>query len=814
MRMDGRTMKAFAGVCLCCAAVLQAKEAGQAKDLSWFLDQLVNLDGLIVPAAEGVRCQQASSYDRASRYDEQTGKYINWAANGDRGHYIRIDEQTGEAVMAEINSPGCIWRIWSANPQGIIRFYFDGEKVPGFEYDFNKLFRKGESPFPSPLVWQRRVDMEDGNNPASNLYMPIPFAKSCIVTADKPHEQYYHIGYTTYPEGCKIQTFNPRMTTETEKALKRVCQLLTNSGQDPQPVDQIKTIEATVTLEPGKRMQIADLTGPAIIRQFHAKLGNGELWATRKVLLQMHWDGQATPAVDAPLGDFFGDAWQEAEYKSLPLGITKDMNYCYWRMPFAKSARIVVINQGQKPVEFKYKIVYKPGELSPDSLYFHAKWRRDMNSEVFDYPMLECTGRGRFVGDVLFPDNILGGWWGEGDEKIYVDGEKFPSTFGTGSEDYYGDAWGIRYFANAFHGCPTPDPVPRRQSCYRWHIADNIPFAKSFKIDMENYAAHHAGSVRNDYSSMAYWYMAPGGRDFFATTTAEQRIPQGKVIPDAIEAEHLLSAADGNTVSIVEEENLPVQLSRGKGVRVSGPIGTSVIFNLPAPDEGRYTIQPVLADKLKASSFELLLNGKPAGDKARLVKTANPLELKLTGKPIEGDRCEVIVDGFILHPYQNFVRDWYVIGPFPNTQDDPGFDQAFGPEQAPFDPQATFTGKNGRQVSWRKIHVSSGVVQEQGKYFDDNNHMTAYGYCEVISPDDRDATLYVGSDDGVKVFVNGRQVHGINVPRGMRPDQDKVDIRLNKGRNAILVKLLEIDGVWEFILRVNDPDDELKYNLP
>jgi len=721
----------------------------RVKDYSFFLEQLTDLDRLAV-LEEGIRTKQWSSYDRASRYDEATGKYIKWDANGDSGHYIRTDPETGEGVMAEIDGPGCIWRIWSANPTGTIRFYLDGDTEPTYEWDFNKLFRKGESPFPSPLVWQRRLDTGEGKNPASNCYMPIPFAKGCKVTADKPHRQYYHIGYSTFPADWEVKRFSLERTPTEEATLQRVCRELKNCGVDPQPVSGTKTMKTTVSIDPGQQVVLADLKGPAVIRQFCAKLESPERWARRKVLLQMYWDGAGTAAVEAPIGDFFGDAWDEATYQSLPMGITDELNYCFWRMPFTRSARIVVTNQGRKPAKLCYKIVFRPGKLAPQTARFHAKWRRDKTSQVFDYPMLECTGQGRFVGCVLYPDNIVGGWWGEGDEKVYVDGEKFPSTFGTGSEDYFGDAWGYRHFVNPYHGCPTrhAHDETRGQSAYRWHISDSIPFAESFKITIENYSEHRK-PPRNDYSSMAYWYQAPGGSDFFKSVSVDDRIPQGPIRPGAIDAENLVPAdrlPAGAT--IVSDDDLPKQLCNAKGLKISGTAGTTVTLTLPAPEDGRFNLEAVPAEGLKASAFELLKDGQPIGDHVRLAKGDNRIDVRLTGKPIDGDRCEVILDYLLMNPYRNFVRKWYLIGPFDNRKD-VGFKQAYGPETEPFNAEKAYDGKSG-EVRWQKIKRKRSPIDSRGKFFKDNENIVLYAYCDVVSPDDRQASAYVGSDDGLR----------------------------------------------------------------
>lgn len=790
------------------------------KDYAWFLNRLIDLDHLVVPE-NGQACKQFSSYDRASRYDEATGQYVNWDANGDSGQYVRTDPATGEGVMAEMEGPGCIWRIWSANPQGRIRFYLDGAEKPQLEYEFAALFTGKITGFPKPLVWQRRTDL-GGDNPASNCYVPIPYAKSCKVTADTPVRQYYHIGYTTFPKDWRIKTFGLEHTPAEEAAIQRVCKALAECGTDPQPAQDVLTIEKNTTLVPGQSIPVADLKGPGTVRQFLAKLtpstGSGqasdERWARRKVLLQIFFDGDTTPAVDAPIGDFFGDAWDETPYKSLPLGITEDLNYCYWRMPFAKSARVMVTNQGRKPAQLRTRIAYQQGKPPAGAARFHAKWRRDPVSKDFDYPFLECTGRGRFVGAALFIDNIAGGWWGEGDEKVWVDGEKFPSTFGTGSEDYFGDAWGIRHFANAFHGCPTRGEFndSRRQSCYRWHIADNIPFEKSFRMTIENYAAIQKHPIPNDYSSMTYWYQAPGP-DFFAPAPVESRIPQGPRHPNGIDAETMIPTDKPPAgAEIVTDDDLPEQMCFGKGVKISGPPGITVPITLPAPDDGRFSIEARTARGVKASDFEILQNGNPIGESVHLVKGPNALAIRLTGKPVEGNQCSVIVDFFVVEPYRNFVRNWYVVGPFENSGK-VGFDRVYPPETEAFKANETFGGKGGR-VAWQKIRVPNGLLLSEGNYLKINEDIVLYAYTEVMSPDDRQTTAYLGSDDGAKVWVNGKLVHANNADRALQPDQDHFDIRLQSGRNTVLIKLTQGSGPWGLTFRIDDPEDQSQYQLP
>jgi len=784
---------------------------GQAKELTYsqILEQLIDLDRL-PNLEEGIACKQASSYDRASRYDPKQDKYVNWAANGDSGHYIRVDPQTGEAIMAEIEGPGCIYRIWSANPQGKIRFYLDGATQPTYEFDFNELFTGKIEPFRRPLVWQRRVVL-GGNNPASDCYLPIPFAKSCKVTADKPHRQYYHIGYQTFPKSWQVQTFHLPLTQAEQQTLQKVCRILDHCGQDPQPKPDAKRVEKTVTLEPGKRVTLARLDGPAVIYQFHAKLRSDERWAGRKVLLQMFWDGQDRPGVDTPIGDFFAEPFQEAPYKSLPMGITRELNYCYFRMPFRRSAEIVVVHQGFKPASLRYRIVYGQAKLGPNTAYFHAKWRREPNSEHFDYPILECTGRGRYVGTALFPDNILGGWWGEGDEKVYVDGEKFPSIFGTGSEDYFGDAWGIRYFENPYHGFPQRK-LQRQQSCYRWHISDFIPFRQSFKITIENYAAHNPARHRNDYSSVAYWYQMPGGKDFFGFYNVEQRIPKGHIVADAIEAEWCVDPAKlPHGVRLVSDDDVPAPLSSSRGVCLTGRVGDAFVLTVPADQDDRYVIRLHPAKGTAASQYELLLGDEKITDRVTLRKGPNPITIRFVGKPVRDDVCELIVDYFILQPYRNFIQDWMVIGPFDNA-DDKGLQTVYPPERE-IDLAKSYPGKGGKRVSWRKVSRKNGLIL-LGDVIQPTTDIVVYGACRIISPDDRKATLLVGSDDGVKVWLNGKLVHTHHAHRGLKPDEDRIPIRLRKGDNTLLIKIDQGQGPFGFAVRIADPQEVLRYALP
>ncbi len=221
------------------------------------------------------------------------------------------------------------------------------------------------------------------------------------------------------------------------------------------------------TIAPGQSIAALDFSGQGAITVFKVRVNgmtnSSDQWtALRALTVSMSWDGETNASVWAPLGDFFGAACGYIPYTSLPLGmLSNGWMYCYWYMPFASRAKIVIGNDGSVSRNVDVVITLAPLTKPINSLArFHAKWNRGAyvidNGRSPDYRFLATSGRGRFVGLALHvyqtKDLTPGPWWGEGDEKFFVDGEKFPSWFGTGSEDYFGFAWGTPgYFSKAYH---------------------------------------------------------------------------------------------------------------------------------------------------------------------------------------------------------------------------------------------------------------------------------------------------------------------------------------------------------------------------
>ena len=291
-------------------------------------------------------------------------------------------------------------------------------------------------------------------------------------------------------------------------------------------------ISPSVVVQPGEVFTMADITGPGIIRH---------IWITdscpknRTLILRMYWDGSDTPSVEVPLGDFFACAEYQnyAQVTSLPVCVNPKRAFnCYWDMPFYQNARITIENIYHEKITVYYQIDYHAGEIPEKRGYFHAQFRRENPlKEKGIYTILDnVQGNGQYVGTYLFWGVNNNGWWGEGEIKFYLDGDKeFPTICGTGTEDYFCGSWnfdiGGKYqeFCTPYSGVPKiirPDGLysaNQRFSMYRWHIADPIYFKEDLKVTIQALgwrSPHRYLQLRDDISSVAFWYQDSICRNF------------------------------------------------------------------------------------------------------------------------------------------------------------------------------------------------------------------------------------------------------------------------------------------------------------
>jgi hypothetical protein len=309
-----------------------------------------------------------------------------------------------------------------------------------------------------------------------------------------------------------------------------------------------------VKMGPGNTITLLDTGGPGIITHIWITMASSEKYHLKKLVLRMYWDREVSPSVETPIGDFFGLGLGDYfQFESTPLAVASDKALnSFFPMPFHKRARITVTNEGSTDVDaFYFNIDYQalPHDLPADTLYFHAQYRqaaptkgwtaqwasngeavvnrkKDLDGEN-NYVWMEATGRGHFVGVTMSILQNQDGWWGEGDDMFFVDGEKQPSINGTGSEDYFLGAWdfGEHPFSYALFGAPVKgvEFAGSRSSVYRFHLDSPIPFTKSLRATIEHGHANHRS---DNFFSVAYWYQNEPHAAFPALPTVEQRLPR------------------------------------------------------------------------------------------------------------------------------------------------------------------------------------------------------------------------------------------------------------------------------------------------
>ncbi len=276
-------------------------------------------------------------------------------------------------------------------------------------------------------------------------------------------------------------------------------------------------------IAPGATLVLANLTGPGEITHFWNTVADSERHYSRVLILRMYWNGEKEPSVEAPLGDFFGVGHGiDANLDSLPVRDTSDgrARNCYWVMPFEKSALVTVTNEGASPVDaFYYQIDWrKMASLPHNTPTFHASYRQEYPCVAGKpYVLADISGTGEYVGTVLSVRQLTAGWWGEGNDYFYVDGETTPSIRGTGTEDYFNDGWGLHKGTGLFTGTPVVQGTDAgdKTSAYRWHIPDPIAFKRSLLVTIQHMGVtfRKSGEVKtgfgerfDDFSSVAFWY--------------------------------------------------------------------------------------------------------------------------------------------------------------------------------------------------------------------------------------------------------------------------------------------------------------------
>ena len=489
---------------------------GPTVTVSTLLSEMADLGALARRSPLPFTTRLASSYDRRSRTRELSSDATDgWYANTDWGNYLRVEttpEGRTEYVMLDADGPGVITRIWSATPMGTIRFYLDGADRAVLTADTVALLSGRVTPLTPPYAGL--------NAHGGNLDFPFPFRQHAKVTLEgNGPASFYQVVYRQYRPSCAdVVTYAPDAMTsaamDTERSL-----LLEDQRADP----AVLTLEARVDAV-STNMGIMAPPGGGEIVELTITPSATDAETLRRSVLALQFDGHETAR--APLGDFFGAGPGLLPHRSLPLEARADGTFiCRFVMPFAQQATLQFTPHGDVSAQIRAR--YRPSTFDSSTYYFHAHWlsRGPMGVRPYrDLTLASVVGEGAFVGLSLALGNSSEQWWGEGDEKIWVDDDVFPRWFGTGTEDYFGFAYSSpEIFEHPYRLqslSAGPDGASKgKYSMARFHVFDVLRFDSGLRFDMEIW--HWDPTATVTFDTVAYFYAAESGADVLALPQPE-----------------------------------------------------------------------------------------------------------------------------------------------------------------------------------------------------------------------------------------------------------------------------------------------------
>ena len=535
--------------------------AAEPISLDSLLNEMVDVESIARWPQHEFTCKQASSYDRAKVAPDKPG----WFANKDNTQYIREEDNEGrrEQVMMDAAGPGALVRFWltaGGEKDGVLRIYLDANNTPVVTSPAFDLLKANIQPGP-PLAQPHPGYVP--NFGGNTIYLPIPYAKHCKVTWEEKAKsaRYYQINYRTYAVGTEVKTFAAVQVEASKGLIEKVNRMLASPSQFA--AGQVSSLNEV--LAAGSESSLDLPAGANAVRALELRLECEEpkdLERTlRSVIVKLTFDDEVTAW--CPATDFFGTAIGINELRSWYRNVSTDGTmHCRWAMPYAKSARITLINGGTQPVKATLHATTAPWTWDDRSMHFHAAWHQQSGLKTppaSDWNFIRISGRGVYAGDSLAIYNPVATWYGEGDEKIWVDGESFPSHMGTGTEDYYGYSYAPKgVFQTPFNNHIRIDQ-PMTQG---WNVMsrtrhlDGIPFAKSLQFDIELMSWKPTTLT---YAATTYWYAFPGARSNLKPQPDEAAQP----IPTLADAKAQKIAANPGKPGAIECESMKVLRKSG-----------------------------------------------------------------------------------------------------------------------------------------------------------------------------------------------------------------------------------------------------------
>ena len=463
------------------------------------IQELYRLDRLAV-LRESVKVASVSSYDRTGGNNDGFG-----------GQYSYVRKEKDGLVLADLQGPGVIYRIWTPTPtDDMLEFYFDGQEKPSIQVKFRELFLGRHPAFERPLVGFGAGGFY--------CYVPLPFERSCKVFIRAARMQFYQINYATYPPGTGIKSFSAEPSGEQRRHIEKAKRLFESAGKDISAYavpegGVVEPIATRVTLEAGKAATVFEVDRPGRIVGIRLSPADALAGKERDIVLRAYWDGDAEPAIASPAGDFFGYAWGEPATRSLLVGTSEGVSYCYFPMPFGKSGRIELYAEPGlgRSVSVQAQVLFVPVARSENEGRFYALWRRENpTTKGKPFTFIETGGRGHLVGVIQQSQGLESGntYFFEGDDQTTIDGELV--IHGTGSEDFYNGGWydvaGRWESRRSFplSGCLDYKKHLGRTGGYRLFLGDAYVYRKSILQTIEH--APTSNELLNDYCGLTFLY--------------------------------------------------------------------------------------------------------------------------------------------------------------------------------------------------------------------------------------------------------------------------------------------------------------------
>ena len=603
-------------------------------------EEMADMTNLAAFPDPAYRMVQFSSYDHRSRLPGGP----DWFANSDGfgGEPIPNFEKVlrepnaegvGEYLIADVDGPGAIVRLWTAAIAGELRMYIDGAEKPVYEGSANDFFHRQYDHFPQIEAIDRdRFGRTVYQRDAS--YAPMPFAKHLRVvwTGNVKQIHFYQLQVRLYDKDATVVSFQPEDIRTYRATIDKVTRALADPDEHLVSMSRTEQKLFDASLASGEAKEMVRLDGPGAVAELNVRLVAQDMdKALRQTVLEITFDEYPWAQVQSPVGDFFGAAPGVNPYVSAPFTVRPDGTMiCRFVMPFERYCSVKLRNEGDQSVSARGTVLPQFYTWDADSMHFRARWRVDhdligSNQDVQDLPYVLANGKGVYVGTSAYLMNPAevptpyGNWWGEGDEKVFVDDDVVPSLFGTGSEDYFNYSWSSPdIFIFPYCGQPRNDGPGNRGfvTNYRWHILDPIPFRDNLRFYMELYS--HERTPGMSYARIGYHYAQPGATDdFLPIKPADLREP---LLPERWQPAARMGAARSVFFAaeevLVDAEGTHLESGRlwaGSQLLVWAPQkqGQRLEFKIPVDSAGKKQINVALAMTPKAGEVGFYLNGKP-----------------------------------------------------------------------------------------------------------------------------------------------------------------------------------------------------------